>query len=309
MKKSFVGIDVSKKKLDVCILPERKELCLNNSEGGINELLQHLEQEQDLALVVLEATGGFEKAAAIALGLAGRPVAVVNPRQARDFAKALGRLAKTDKIDAEVLARFGEAVKPKLFSLPSSEQRIAEEALSRRRQLIEMRTQEKNRLKMVTSAVAKKDIRSHIAWLDKRISDIEKDLDKWVKSNFGRKLEIMKSISGVGDTTARTLLIEFPELGALNRKEVAALAGLAPLNRDSGGAIRDRTVWGGRAEIRAMLYMAALSAVRHNPSLRAMYQRLLSRGKKKKVALIACARKLLTILNAMLKNDTLWESA
>ncbi len=300
----FIGIDVSKKRLDVATWPEKTTWSVDNSDDGVCELVKML-SGLELELVVLEATGGYERLVATSLLAAGLAVAVVNPRQVRDFAKAIGHLAKTDRIDSLVLARFGEAVRPECRPQPDSEHRKAEERLSRRRQLVEMRTQELNRLKMVDGEVAK-DIREHIKWLEKRISDIEGDLDRWLESRAARKLEVLQSAKGVGIGTARSLVIDLPELGTMNRKKIAALVGYAPLNRDSGPRTGRRAIWGGRGHVRAALYMATLSAVRYNPVLRSMYKRLVDAGKKKKVALVACARKLLTILNSMVKHDTLW---
>jgi len=300
----FVGIDCSKASLEVGAWPEKTTWSVTNDEAGVERLVSSL-QGLEVGVVVIEATGGYERLAAAALYDAGLPVAVVNPRQARDFAKATGQLAKSDSIDCLVLARFGDAMRPECRPQLSPEHRQAGSMLARRRQLVDMRTQEKNRLSAAQGTVSK-DIKQHIEWLDNRIKDIERDLDKWLRDQCGFKFEILESVKGVGPNTARTLILELPEIGTLTRKQAAALAGLAPFNRDSGTMRGRRAIWGGRAGVRSALYMAALSASRFNPVFREQYQRLLAKGKPKKVALTAVARKLLTVLNAMVKNETLW---
>ena len=258
-------------------------------------------------LVVLEATGGMEGTAASALAILGVPVVVVNPRQVRDFAKSTGRLAKTDLLDARVLAHFAEAVKPEPRPLPDQQARQFSALLSRRRQISEMLTAERNRLQSADSTVRRR-LKVHIRWLERELSDINDDLDGAIKESplWRVKDDILKSVPGIGPVVSFTLLSELPELGQLNRKEIAALAGVAPLNRDSGTLAGRRTVWGGRTRVRAALYMAALVASRYNPVIRDFYLRLCTAGKPKKVALTACMRKLLLILNSMIRRKEKW---
>jgi transposase len=300
------GVDVSKRRLDVCLLPGRQAFCVANDPEGIDELVRRLEETRP-ELVVLEATGRYERPAATAIAALGIAVAVVNPRQARDFAKATGRLAKTDKIDAEVLARFASAVGPKPSVLPDEEMRALQAILARRRQILEMLLAEKNRLQMAPEAVAKR-VRAHVKWLERELSRTDRDLDEAVaESEVWRRNEgLLRSVPGVGPVLARTLLAELPELGSLAPKRLSALVGVAPFNRDSGTLRGKREVWGGRAPVRAALYMGALVATRHNPVLKEFYGRLLKAGKPKKVALVACMRKLLTILNALMRDRTVW---
>jgi len=259
------------------------------------------------ALVVLEATGGMELPLVGALAAAGLPVVVINPRQAREFAKATGRLAKTDAIDAQVLAHFAEAVRPRLRPLADAAAQELSALMTRRRQLIEMLTAERNRLRTAAPAV-RPDIQEHIRWLERRLADLDGDLSQTIRSSdiWREKDDLLQSAPGVGPVVSTTLLADLPELGALNRKEIAALVGVAPLNRDSGTLRGRRTVWGGRSKVRSALYMATLVATQRNPVIRIFYQRLLSAGKPKKVALTACMRKLLTILNAMIRSRTPW---
>jgi transposase len=258
-------------------------------------------------LIVLEATGGFELAVTAALAAARQPVVVVNPRQVRDFAKATGQLAKTDVLDAAILAQFAEAVRPALRPVPEATTQAFGALLTRRRQLIEMRTAEQNRLGSAPRSV-RQEIQAHLAWLEKRLGRLDDELGKGVRNSpiWREKDDLLRSTPGVGPVLARTLLASLPELGTLNRKQIAALIGVAPFNRDSGTLRGRRTVWGGRAQVRAALYMGALEAVRNNPLLRAFYQRLLAAGKVKKVALTASMHKRLLILNAMLKHGTPW---
>lgn len=255
----------------------------------------------------MEATGGIEVPVAGALAAAALPVAVVNPRQVRDFARAAGILAKTDTIDAFVLARFGEGVKPIPRPLPDGCEQELKALMSRRRQLIDMLTQEKNRLTRATERV-RPQIQEHIQWLESQLKDLNKDLDEVVRSSpvWREKEELLRSVPGEGAVMTRTLLSELGELGRLNRRQIAALVGVAALNRDSGVMRRKRTVWGGGAQVRSVLYMATVSAIRSNPQIREFYIRLIEAGKKPKVALTACMRKLLIILNSMAKNKTHW---
>jgi transposase len=302
-----VGIDVSKRRLNVCLMPEGEVFAVSNDQRGIDELLGRLLKLRP-ELVVLEATGRYERPAAAAIAASGIAVAVVNPRRARDFAKATGRLAKTDEIDAEVLARFAAAIGPSPSVLPDEEAQALQAILTRRRQILEMLTAENNRLRMAPEAVAKR-IRAHMKWLEKEIERTDRDLDEAVEANttFKANEALLRSVPGVGPVLARTLLAELPELGTLTHKRLCALVGVAPFNRDSGQRRGKREVWGGRAPVRAALYMATLLvATRHNPVLKRFYERLLRAGKPKKVALVACMRKLLSILNALMRDRAVW---
>jgi transposase len=255
----------------------------------------------------LEATGGYENAAVASLAAAGLPVVVVNPRQVRDFAKATGTLAKTDRVDAQILALFAERVRPVVRPIPSRQTRILDALLTRRRQLLEMITAERNRFAMSVDPI-RKDIQKHIRWLKCRVADVEKELDQTIESSpiWRIREDLLRSVPGVGPVLSRTLVADLPELGSLNRKQIAALVGVAPLSRDSGTKRGKRMVWGGRAPVRAVLYMGTLVAAKHNPVIQEFYARLLATGKPKKVALTACMRKLLVILNAMVRSNTRW---
>lgn len=259
-------------------------------------------------LVVLEATGGYQASAVAELGANAIAVAVVNPRQVRDFAKATGRLAKTDAIDASVLSHFAESIRPEPRPMPDELTVELKALVTRRRQLIEMRTAETNRLDTCRVLPVRRNIQKAINWLTKQIGKVEDDIDTTIRNSplWREREDLLSSAIGVGPTTARTLLTQVPELGSLNRRKIAALVGLAPFNNDSGKRTGARSIRGGRADVRAVLYMATVAGVRHNPVLRSMYARLLAAGKAKKVALIACARKLLTILNAMMRTNTPW---
>ena len=277
-----------------------------NEKAGVKALVKRLGTLQP-AWIVLEATGGLERPLMHALVGAELPVAVVNPRQVRDFAKATGQLAKTDSIDAEVLARFAEAVRPALRPLPDAVTLELRALTARRRQIIEMIGAEKNRLAMASKAVRKR-IEAHIHWLEQELDRADQDLDRSIQQSpiWKQNEDLLRSVPSVGPVISRTLLAELPELGALNRKQISALVGLAPFNRDSGSLKGRRSIWGGRASVRSALYMAALVATKHNPVIRQFYNRLRGAGKKPKVALVACMRKLLTILNAMIKHKTRW---
>ncbi len=303
----YVGIDVSKARLDVALLPTGEHFVVANDEEGIDELLGRLEEEPP-TLVVLEASGGFERPVAAAIAASGIAVAVLNPRQARDFARATGKLAKTDRLDAKVLARFAEAVRPTPRALPNQEAREFQAILARRRQIIQMMTAEKNRLGATTSKAVARRIEAHVRWLEKELSRTDRDLDEAIESSpaFKENEALLRSVPGVGPVLCRTLLAELPELGSLSPRELSALVGVAPLNRDSGTLRGRRSVWGGRARVREALYMGALIASRHNPAIREFYRRLLDAGKPKKVALVACMRKLLTILNAVMRDRIPW---
>ena len=307
MQTSSVGIDVSKADLDVYVFPTKARLRVSNDETGIKELIARLADVKD-AVVVLEATGGFESYAAAALGTAGFNVVIVNPRQVRDFARALGRLAKTDRIDAEVLALFGDRIRPTPRTLPDASLRALEALITRRRQLLEMLGAERNRLARIEDRDVSKRIHRHVKWLQQELKAIDSDLDDTIRRTplWRAKDDLLRSVPGVGQVTSYTLIAEFPQLGTLRHKQAAALCGLAPFNVDSGTFTGRRQVWGGRASVRSALYMAALVATRCNPAIRDFYQRLLRAGKPKKVALIAAARKLLVTLNAILRDRTPW---
>jgi len=304
-----VGIDVSKARLDGYLTGQDTTFAFANDEAGLSALITFLQPVQP-ALVVLEATGGLERALVAHLLAAALPVAVVNPRQVRDFARATGRLAKTDQLDARVLAHFGGAVKPVQRVLPDTASQDFADQLARRRQLVEMLAMEKNRLKATPNKIVRKDITKHIDWLQHHLRATEEGLRRSVEASpaWQAKRDLLSEVKGIGDVTAMTLIACLPELGQLDRKAVAALVGVAPFSRDSGTLRGRRRVWGGRANVRVVLYMATLSAVRCNPAIRTFYQRLRAAGKMPKVALVACMRKLLTILNAMLRDQTHWRA-
>jgi len=304
----FVGIDVSKARLDVAVGPAGELLGVDNDARGIAELAGRL-QRLGPELIVLEASGGLETVLVGELAAAGLPVAVINPRQVRDFARATGQLAKTDALDARALALFAERIKPPVRELPDAQTRQLRALVTRRRELVEMLTAERNRLGSVP-AVLHREIRAHIRWLEARLKERNRDLDQLLRGSplWREQEDLLSSVPGVGPVLCATLLAGLPELGRLNRHEIAALAGVAPLNRDSGTMRGRRTVWGGRAQVRATLYMATLSGVRFNPALRSLYCRLRAAGKPAKVALVAAMRKLITILNAMLKHRTHWSA-
>ena len=302
----FIGIEVSKARLDVFVRPLGSRESVANDEAGIKTLVARL-HELKPALIVLEATGGFERSLTRALTSAELPVVVVNPRQVRDFAKATGQLAKTDTIDAEVLARFGEAVRPALRPLPDETALELRALIARRRQITEMIVAETNRLSGASKTVRKR-IDAHVRWLEAELKRADKDLDQSIRQSpiWRENQNLLRSVPGIGPVISRTLLAKLPELGTLNRKQIAALVGVAPLNRDSGKLKGRRTIWGGRATVRAALYMGALVASRPNSVIRQFYKHLKTAGKPPKVALVACMRKLLTILNAMLKHKSYW---
>jgi len=302
----FVGIDVSKARLDVAIRPTGERESVANDKAGIKDLVKRLAKIQP-ALIVLEATGGLERPVTHALAGAELPVVVVNPRQVRDFAKATGQLAKTDSIDADVLARFAEAVRPALRPLPDAVTLELRALTARRRQIIEMIGAERNRLATASKAVRKR-IDAHTGWLEQELERADKDLDRSIQHSpiWKENEDLLLSVPGIGPVTSPTLLAELPELGELDRKQISALAGLAPFNRDSGSLKGRRSIWGGRAPVRSALYMATLVATRRNSVIRDFYKRLRAKGKVFKVALVACMRKLLTILNSMIKHKTRW---
>lgn len=306
-KDLFIGIDVSKARLDVAARPTGKTWQVTHDTAGINELVA---QAQALAptLIVLEATGGLETP--LALGLAKLPVAVVNPRQVRHFAKAVGKLAKTDRLDAQIIAHFADAVRPQPRPLPDAAAQELAALLTRRQQVVQMLTAEKNRLGTALLAVRPR-VEAHIQWLKEELAQLDKELEQALRQSplWRAKDDLLRSVPGIGPVVATTLLAELPELGTLSRQQIAALVGVAPLNRDSGAWRGRRSIWGGRRRVRTALYQAAVVASRFNPVIQAFYQRLLQEGKAPKVALTACAHKLLTIVNAMLKHHTPWDSA
>lgn len=304
----FVGIDVSSQRLDVAIGDDPLE-SFGNDDAGVVTLCKRL-SSYSCELIVLEATGGYEALAVAMLAGAGLPVRVVNPRQVRDFAKATGLLAKTDALDARVLRLFAERIRPAVLPHKSEAARELAALVARRRELVQMLTAEKNRLKLATRAVGR-DINAHIRFLQKRIDDSDDELNRRIAANDEFRItdELLRSVPSVGRISSSTLIALLPELGALPHRRIAHLVGLAPLNDDSGKRIGRRRIWGGRAEVRSVLYMATISALRTNPAIKTTYQRLLATGKPKKVAIVACERKLLTILNAIVRDQIPWRSA
>jgi len=306
LQEHFIGIDVSKDKLDVAVRPSGETRIFSNTHEDLRRLTQYVKSLTP-ALVVLEATGGLHRTVLSTLAAEGLPAVAVNPRQIRNFAKATGTVAKTDRIDAQVIAHFAEALRPQVRPLKDEQAERLQALMTRRRQLIDMLTAEKNRLASAPKWI-QKDIRAHIQILERRLKHIDDDLDKLIKQSplWRHKEEILQSMPGVGPVLARTLLAELPELGTLNRHQIAALVGVAPFNRDSGCFKGRRTIWGGRAHVRSVLYMNAVVAARFNPVIKAFYQRLRQAGKRFKVAITACMRKILIILNTMIKNDSCW---
>ena len=306
---TIIGIDVSKAFLDLWVLPEGRAQRGDYSEAALPQLVQELSTLQP-AQIIVEATGGLETALVSELGAAGLPVVVVNPRQVRDFAKATGRLAKTDALDAQALAQFGAALRPPVRPLPDAALRELRALVTRRRQLITMQTQERNRRQQVSSELVVAQIDDHLALLGRQVAQLDQDIAALLQDHtvWQARAQLLRSIPGVGPVLVSTLIAQLPELGHASPKVIAALAGVAPYNRDSGQWRGKRSVWGGRRQLRAALYMATLVATRHNPTLRACYERLLAAGKAKKVALTACMRKLLTICNAIIKSSTPWQN-
>ncbi|MEA3158407.1 MAG: transposase [Betaproteobacteria bacterium] len=305
--RKVVGIDVSKATLDCAAVPIKASLQVANDDAGIGRLITWL-REVKPDLVVLEASGGYETAAATALAGALFRVAVVNPRQVRDFAKAKGILAKTDRIDAEVIADFGVAIDPQVSHLPDEDTKALQSLLARRSQLVAMRTQELNRVAQAAAAL-RSHIKDHIAWLNEAIRKCDIDLTAKLRSSpaWKTKDDLYRSMPGIGPINSRMLMACLPELGQLNRQKISALVGVAPFNRDSGKFKGQRRIWGGRAQVREALYMAAITAKRCNPVIRTLYERLTARGKPHKVAMVACMRKMIIILNTMTKNNAPWE--
>ena len=302
----YVGIDVSKSCVDVAVRPTGQTWTISNDEAGIRELVSRL-KPLDPAMVVLESTGGLELPLVAALATAALPVAIVNPKQVRDFARATGTLAETDALDAAALAQFAEAVQPAVRPLKDAETQVLSSLVARRHQVVSIVVAEKNRLGSAIAAVRPR-IEAHIAWPEQELRDIDEGLRQTLRSSpvWREKDDILRSVPGVGEQLSLALLSQLPELGTLNHRQVPALVGVAPFNRDSGTLRGNRQIWGGRAGLRAVLYMAAMVASRFNPVIRDFYQRLLAAGKPKKVALTTCMRKLLVILNSMLKSRSPW---
>jgi len=309
ISKTFIGVDVSKKRLDCFCRPTGTRFSYDNTPPGIAALVKWVEAQQP-QLVVLEATGGLERPLVAELVVAQLPVVVVNPRQVRDFARAIGQLAKTDRIDAEVIAQFGEAVNPEARPLPDYLTQQMDALMTRRRQLVQMLAAERNHL-VSAPAQVQNYVKEHIVHLEELIKELDQDIDQMITTSpiCKTKENLLRSVKGVGPVLSRTLLAELPELGRLSRQEISKLVGVAPLNNDSGKHKGKRTCWGGRASVRVPLYMATLSATRSNPVIKEFYKRLLGKGKLKKVAIVACMRKLLTILNAMIKSNKPWDAS
>ena len=305
----FIGIDVAKEVLDIAVRPTGEAWQVTNDEVGIAALVERLRALRP-TLIVLEATARLHVAAVGALAAVGLPVQAVNPRQVRDFGKATGKLAKTDAIDAGVLAHFADAVRPAVRSLPDAQTQALSMLLARRRQLVEMLTAERNRRAGVSPSI-RAEIDEHLAWLTARLKQADRELVRVLRSSpmWRERDALLEGIPGVGPVLTATLVADLPELGTLNHKQIAALVGIAPLNRDSGRMRGKRAIWGGRSAVRAVLYMATASATRCNPVIRAFYQRLVASGKLRKVALVACMHKLLTILNAMARTNSPWVAA
>ncbi len=306
---TFIGVDVSNKWLDVYVQPQGTSYRFANDEEGIQELVS-MAKELEPDNVVMEATGGLERAVGASLSVAGVKASIVNPRQVRDFARATGKLAKTDAIDAQVIAHFAQVVNPQTRPVVDEQAEELSAILSRRSQLTGMLTAEKNRLKRAPRVVRMR-LKAHIAFLEKELKRVDKDLDEAIKGSslWKEKESILKSIPGIGPVVSTTLITSLPELGKVSDKEVAALVGVAPFNRDSGAYRGRRKVWGGRARVRSALYMATLAATRHNPVIKVHYHKLLAGGKARKVALVACMRRLLVIANAMLRKGTHWDQS
>jgi transposase len=305
--KEYIGVDVSKERLDMVVYSTGEARSFGNDDTGITKATTWLKQVNP-TIIIMEATGGMEVSLYIALQQVELPVAVINPRQIRDFARSMGILAKTDKVDAKVLARYAATIQPEPRPLPDEEAHKLRTLVTRRRQLGGMIIAETNRARVTRDKTMKQRIHAHIDWLKQELADIDKGISQMIKENpaWHVKDKLLQSVPGVGPVLSATLIAELSELGILNRKKIAALVGVAPFNRDSGKHRGERSIWGGRSRVRQPLYMATLSAVRFNPAIMILYERLLATGKEKKVALTACMRKLLTILNAMLKHNSYW---
>lgn len=305
----FVGIDVSKDRLDVHVRPSGEAFAVMHDGEGVTALIARLAVIAP-ELVVLEATGGLQTRVAASLAAVGLPTAVVNPRQVRDFARATGRLAKTDALDAEAIARFAEAVRPEPRPLSDEASLALQSLVARRRQLVEMRVAEKNRRQQINEVKLRKRLDAHLDWLTEAIAEIDRDIDEHIKGSplWRAKEDLLISVPGIGGTVARALIADLPELGSLTRRRIAALVGVAPFNRDSGSMRGRRAIAGGRHTVRTVLFMATLTATRCNPAIRAAYMRLVAAGKPKMTALVACMRKLLVILNAIVRDARAWNA-
>ncbi len=301
-KETFVGIDIAKDQLDVHVLPKAVHFTCEHDANGIASLLSRL-QKEDPTVIIMEATGGYEITLAAELSVAGLPVAIVNPRQVRDFARGIGKLAKTDAIDAFVLARFGETNRPEPQPIPTDQEKQVKELVTRRRQLVDLRASEKNRRHSARSPRVRQSIDTVITTLDREIAEVDTDIDDLIRNSplWREEEKLLKTFKGVGPVVSRIVLAKLPELGKLDRQEIACLVGLAPLNKDSGKMRGKRMISGGRKDVRDALYMAALSAIKHNKIIKPFYERLMKAGKLFKVAITACMRKILIILNAMVK--------
>ncbi|WP_420627234.1 IS110 family transposase [Candidatus Leptofilum sp.] len=309
-EETFFGIDVSKNHLDLAQWGIEEVLRHDNDATGIATLVEIMSTKTAVTLIVVEASGGFEQVMVTELAAASLPIVVVNPTRVRNFARAKGQVAKTDKIDAQMIASFAQAVRPEVRTLKTQDQQLIKALVTRRRQLIDMQTAEKNRHTTVNPELRPR-LEKHLDWLATELAEIEEDLNDWINKNaqWREKRTSLESVPGVGQVTSFTLLAELPELGTLSRQKIAALVGLAPFNRDSGCSRGRRHIFGGRSDVRSVLYMAALSGIRYNPVLKAFYDRLIAKGKLPKVALTACMRKLLTILNAIVRDGSAWISA
>lgn len=303
----FVGIDISRDWLDVASIPSGNERRVPYRRKSLEELAEEISSLRP-SRIILEATGGYEVEIATALSERDLPVCVINPRQLRDFARATGELAKTDRVDARVLAEFGRALRPTVRPLASGDARQLREILDRRRQILEMLVAEKNRLRRTESKAVKASLRSHIRFLDRQLENTETALFDLISANpaWQEDVNLLTSVPGVGQLTAANLTVMLPEIGSMGRRQIAKLVGVAPLSRDSGLSRGSRSIWGGRAQVRKVLYMSTLVATRYNPVISALYTRLIDRGKPKKVAIVACMRKLLIICNAMVRDRSLW---
>lgn len=304
----YIGIDVSQDTLDMAAYPTGQLWQYKNSKSGIAKTVGKL-MAVGPKLIVMEATGGYEQALKNALDEAGLAVAVVNPKRIRDYGRSLGELAKTDRLDAKVMAHFAAKMEPPPQPPRDKAERDLDNLVTRRSQLSDMLTAEKNRLRDYLDQAVQQDIHDHVRWLEDKIADLDKEIKQRISKNpvFSEKAKLYKSMKGVGDVLASTLIAKVPEMGRINQREIASLAGLAPVNRDSGKFRGKRMIHGGRAMVRKAAYMPAVVAIRFNPAIKALYQRLIAKGKLKKVALIACMHKMLTILNSMAKTNTLWK--
>lgn len=303
----FVGIDVSKDWLDIAVLPSGEHSQVPYDRRHVGSLVKRMTELRPVR-IVLEATGGYEVLVAAAFSDAALPVCVINPRQSRDFAKATGELAKTDRVDAGILALFGQSIRPPLRPLPDAHARRLREIMNRRGQILEMLLAEKNRLQRTESKIVKASLRSHIRYLERQIEKTETALSDQIRASpaWQADVDLLVSVPGVGQLTATNLTILLPEIGTIGRRQIAKLVGVAPLSRDSGSRRGSRCIWGGRAQVRRILYMPTLVAIQRNPPISALYTRLIERGKPKKVAIVACMRKLLIISNAMVRDRTPW---